>query len=102
MPKKRTTLDSLFRDEEPHSEPLPENSPPTKSAARKREGFKHQTVYLPLAVHEQLRKLAFEERARMHDYLMEGLDKVFASRGLPSLRELVPDGEASANSADEE
>jgi hypothetical protein len=48
-----------------------------------------QTVYLPPEVHEQLRRLAFEERRRMHDYLLEGLDRVFTERGLKSIEELL-------------
>lgn len=47
-----------------------------------------QTVYLPPAVHEQLRQLAFEERKKMHDYLVEGLDRVFKNRGLKPYVEL--------------
>jgi hypothetical protein len=43
---------------------------------------------LPLAVHEQLRKLAFEENRKMHDYLIEGLDLVFTDRGLPAVNDL--------------
>ena len=49
-------------------------------------------MYLPNKVHEQLRSLAFEERGKMHDYLMEGLDLVFAKRGLPSISELLGEG----------
>ena len=56
--------------------------------AGNRPGFKQQTAYLPVAVHEQLRRLAFEERAKMHDYLLEGLDLVFRKRGLPGVDEL--------------
>lgn len=48
-----------------------------------------QTVYLPYAVHRQLRALAFEEERKMHDYLMEGLDLVFRTRGLESIAELT-------------
>jgi hypothetical protein len=45
---------------------------------------------LPDQVHEQLRRLTFEEKGtKMHDYLMEGLDLVFAKRGLPSIGELL-------------
>jgi hypothetical protein len=46
-------------------------------------------VYLPVSVHEQLRRLAFDERAKMHDYLLEGLDLVFRARGLRSIAELT-------------
>lgn len=55
----------------------------------KRPGIKQQTAYLPEAVHEQLRLLAFEERRKMHSYIMEGLDLVFRTRGLPSIAELT-------------
>jgi hypothetical protein len=48
-----------------------------------------QTVYLPPAVHEQLRELAFTERAKMHTLLLEGLDDVFRSRGMKSIAELT-------------
>ena len=59
-----------------------------KSGSRKRDIVRH-TAYLPKAVHEQLRQLAFEERLKMHDYLIEGLDLVFAKRGLSSIQELM-------------
>lgn len=57
----------------------------TEKFKQKRVG---QTVYLPPAVHRQLRALAFEEERKMHDYLMEGLDLVFRKRGLKSVSEL--------------
>ena len=59
-----------------------------KSGGRKRD-IVRQTAYLPKAVHEQLRQLAFEERLKMHDYLIEGLDLVFTKRGLLSIEELM-------------
>ena len=59
-----------------------------KSGVRKRD-IVRKTAYLPKAVHEQLRQLAFEERLKMHDYLIEGLDLVFAKRGLSSIQELL-------------
>jgi hypothetical protein len=48
-----------------------------------------QTVYLPGAVHEQLRVTAFHERVKMHAILMEGLDLAFKARGLPSIAKLT-------------
>lgn len=39
------------------------------------------TVYIPDAVHERLREIAFTERCRLHDLIMEGLDRVMESRG---------------------
>jgi len=115
MAKKRTSLDSLFTPEaenesqtlSPEKQPKiiseeivkPEiKAPAMQSNARqsaaaaapvksKSETVK-QTVYLPPAVHEQLRQLAFEERKKMHDYLVEGLDRVFKNRGLKPYVEL--------------
>lgn len=84
--RKRTSLDAVLGDtvEKPAS--------PAKLSVRqsgKRPRVKQQTAYLPLPVYEQLRHLAFEERTKMHDYIMEGLDRVFQSRGLPSIAELA-------------
>ncbi len=42
----------------------------------------------PVSVYEQHRRLAFEERAEMHDYLMEGFDRVFKGRCLPPIAEV--------------
>jgi len=36
-----------------------------------------------------LRELAFHEEKRMHNLLMEGLDRVFADRGTPSVEQLT-------------
>lgn len=106
MAKKRTSLDSLFS--EPKTEiketiEITETSEVSskveniveKSAKVKKEvetpkenKIVKQTVYLPNQVYEQLRLLAFEERKKMHDYLVEGLDRVFKNRGLKSFSEL--------------
>jgi len=105
--KKRTSLDAVFAAEElpapkPPKKSSPESNPaeaakPTivaikpqeRVGASKRHSVKQHTAYLPLAVHEQLRKLAFEENRKMHDYLMEGLDLVFANRGLPAIKDIA-------------
>jgi hypothetical protein len=87
--KKRTTLDSIFASDKPETAPLPpQPSLPqkTRTAAGRRTGKKQPTAYLDEVVHEQLRKLGFEERRKMHSYLMEGLDHVFADRGLPAIK----------------
>lgn len=65
------------------------------SVRGQRRSVKQQTVYLPLPVYEQLRRLAFEERVKMHTLLMEGLDRVFHARGLPGLMELKEPGQAA-------
>ena len=91
MAKKRTSLDALnLEPEAPVEETIA--APPKTQAAPEKTVIK-QTAYLPQPVHEQLRRLAFEERAKMHDYLMEGLDRVFAQRGLPSIDQLKQNGQ---------
>jgi hypothetical protein len=86
MSRKRTSLDAIL--ELPASAPEPAAAPPVEAGASRRPEVKQQTVYLPLATYEQLRRLAFEERVKMHQLLMEGLDRVFRARGLPGLGEL--------------
>ena len=81
--KKRTSLEAL--DLQP--EDTPEIQVELKKSGVKPKKIQ-QTAYLPVAVHEQLRRLAFEERSKMHDYIMEGLDRVFQDRGLPSISDL--------------
>jgi hypothetical protein len=84
MSRKRTTLDSILAPPRPTVEPAAVAERP----ASLRPGVKQQTVYLPLAVYEQLRRVAFDERVKMHQLLLEGLDRVFRDRGLPGLDEL--------------
>ena len=90
MTKKRTSLTAVLGVEtKPAIDPA--STPPASLAPRppgRRPGIKQQTAYLPELVYEQLRKLAFDERRRMHDYILEGLDRVFRNRGLPSVEEL--------------
>jgi hypothetical protein len=90
--KKRTTLDAIFTP--PKTDATPPAPTPAPSKARtpavRRTGKKQPTAYLDEPVYEQLRKLGFEERRKMHSYLMEGLDRVFADRGMPSIKSLVP------------
>ena len=104
--KKRTSLDAVFATEElqapksprkssetakPDEAPKPspvDTQPQQRVGGSKRHAVKQHTAYLPLAVHEQLRRLAFEENRKMHDYLMEGLDRVFTDRGLPAVKDV--------------
>ena len=85
MMKKRTSLDALDLQPDERAE---EELPPVADMKPRRPKTIQQTAYLPEPVHEQLRRLAFEERSKMHNYIMEGLDLVFQKRGLPSIDEL--------------
>ena len=89
MGKKRTSLEDILGGKEANKPvpTVPQRIPTTPRGNRPR--VKQQTAYLPLPVYEQVRRLAFEEHAKMHDFLMEGLDHVFKDRGLPSINDLT-------------
>ncbi len=91
MARKRTSLEALLESPEPVA-PTPLRPKAPAAAAPKRtinnRPIKQQTVYLPIPVYEQLRRLAFDEREKMHTLIMEGLDRVFRDRGLRSVAEL--------------
>lgn len=90
MTKKRTSLEDVFRPAQEPALKVPVVQHPQPSGEDKRRpAVKQQTVYLPLPVHEQLRQVAFEEHAKMHDLLIEGLDLVFTKRGLRGISELT-------------
>ena len=55
MSRKRTSLDAIL--DLPPAEPTVAPAPPAEPASRRPE-VKQQTVYLPLATYEQLRRLA--------------------------------------------
>lgn len=60
-----------------------------KQQHSRRPNVKQHTAYLPLPVHEQLRRIAFDEDTKIHDLLMEGVDHVFAKRGMKAIQELL-------------
>jgi hypothetical protein len=47
------------------------------------EAVQHTSVYIPRPAYERLREIAFVERRKIHDLVMEGLDAVIAKRGHP-------------------
>lgn len=63
--------------------------PGATGAARKQAGrpsIVHTSLYLPEPVYEALRKIAFEERLKIHDVVLEGIDLALRRRGYPSGR----------------
>lgn len=62
------------------------DAPPTAEvvpikAARKGRDVQHTSVYIPRDAYERLREIAFHERAKLHDLIMEGIDAVIRKRG---------------------
>jgi hypothetical protein len=57
------------------------------SAARtptERSSIVHSSLYLPEPVYEALRKIAFEERLKIHDVVQEGIDLALRRRVCPA------------------
>ena len=64
---------------------------PRAGAARKqteRPSIVHTSLYLPDPVYEALRKIAFEERLKIHDVVLEGIDIALRRRGYLSIEGL--------------
>jgi len=63
----------------------------TTSAAptpTERSSIVHSSLYLPEPVYEALRKIAFEERLKIHDLVLERIDAALRRRGYPSVESL--------------
>lgn len=84
-PAKRTDFASVLKA----SQELAIPAIPDQAARSQRPGVKQQTLYLPLPVYKQLRSVGYTEEVRMHALVMEGLDLLFAKRGLPSIENLT-------------
>jgi hypothetical protein len=62
---------------------------PAKPAGRwTHPDIKHTSVYLPEAAYEALRRVAFDERRKIHDLLMEGVELALKKRGYPALADM--------------
>ena len=92
MSRKRPSLiDSLKVDTgEGGSEPpatVVQTPPATKPAPKKGDVVK-STMYLPPKVHQKLREIAFAKDCKIHDLVMDGIDRVLKEHGHPSVKEL--------------
>jgi hypothetical protein len=62
--------------------PFPTSSSAAKPQGRQpRPGIVHSSVYLPVAIHEALREVAFRERLKIHDIILEGIEMALRKRG---------------------
>ena len=48
----------------------------------------HSSLYLPGPVYEALREIAFHERLKIHDVVMQGIDLALRKRGYPPIEGL--------------
>jgi hypothetical protein len=53
-----------------------------------RADIKQTSVYLPEAAYEALRQVAFDERCKIHDLLIESVELALKKRGYPALAEM--------------
>jgi hypothetical protein len=73
--------------------PSAPRSDPAKLAGRwVRSDIKHTSVYLPETAYEALRQVAFDERRKIHDLLMEGVELALKKRGYPTIAEMKAKG----------
>jgi hypothetical protein len=73
----------------PRGSPASGGSVPAKPAGRwPRSDIKHTSVYLPEAAYEALRQVAFDERCKIHDLLMEGVELALKKRGYPAVGDM--------------
>ena len=96
MSKKRTGLDTLGLDSALSAEKPLKTKVEKKAVVvklpeidKKTVEVKKTSIYIPQKAFDQLRELAFTEDKKMHDYFLEGLDRVFKHRGLKSLNDLT-------------
>ena len=54
-----------------------------------KERAKQLSVYLEPPVHDQLRDLAYTERTKIHQLMLEALDLLFKNRGALSIQQLT-------------
>jgi hypothetical protein len=72
----------------------PKPRPTASSASREpavrrpRSDIVHSSLYLPDGVYEALREIAFRERVKIHDLVMQGIDTALKKRGYPSIDDL--------------
>jgi hypothetical protein len=66
------------------------SSAPKEPAGRRRPrpDVVHTSLYLPEAVYEALREIAFHERLKIHDIVMQGIEATIKKRGYPSVDDL--------------
>ena len=69
----------------------PKHAGVTGAARRQTErpSIVHTSLYLPEPVYEALRKIAFEERLKIHDVVLEVIDLALRRRGYASIESLT-------------
>ena len=72
----------------PKPRPTASSTPREPAGRRPRPDIVHSSLYLPDGAYEALREIAFHERVKIHDVVMQGIDAVLKKRGYPSIDDL--------------
>ena len=80
--------------DKPSTQDANASSAPQKAAPKRRyEGTYRTTLYIPEAVHEVIRRVAFDHRVKEHDLFLQGIDLMLAQHGQPSIAEITSSNE---------
>lgn len=72
-------------------------SPGSNPRGTLKERAKQLSVYLEPAVHDQLRDIAYTERTKIHQLMLESLDLLFKNRGALSIQQLTQTRQSNAS-----
>jgi hypothetical protein len=72
-------------------------SPGANPRGTLKERAKQLSVYLEPAVHDQLRDIAYTERTKIHQLMLESLDLLFKNRGALSIQQLTQTRQSNAS-----
>jgi hypothetical protein len=81
MSKRPSLIDSLTAPTQAPALAVEAVAPPTPPKPKR--DVQHTSIYVPRAAFERLREIAFSERVKIHDLIMEGVDRVIENRGHP-------------------
>jgi hypothetical protein len=62
-----------------------------------KERAKQLSVYLEPPVHDQLRDIAYTERTKIHQLMLEALDLLFKNRGALSIQQVTQSRQSNAS-----
>lgn len=92
MSKRPSLIADLKLSSEPespsHAAPQPDVPEPVATGRKPRPDIVHTSVYLPKAVYQRLREIAFTTDQKIHDVVMEGIDAALRKYGHPPVEEL--------------
>jgi hypothetical protein len=91
MSKRPSLIADLDLAAEPATAPAPQPAQPApakvvkisqpKAAEAPEADLVRSSIYLSRASHDRLREIAFVEKKKVHDLIVEGIDQVIAKRG---------------------